>query len=149
MVNPNRVVFHNALPLRFITTQTKIEKAVSVTRKTGKALQKARQQLRAWKMARAKRELSAAGLSLTFKRPPAHVLKEKGEELRKLYLDMFQESVQSSDEEGWQTAEEIAEEEESTSEETVEPSASEQPEPTRETAETPNQKQKSEGEQQS
>ncbi len=81
-----------------------------MTRKTGKALQRARQQIRAAKLARAKRELAAAGIPLTFKRPPAHVLKEKGEELRKLYLEMYQKAP-PADEEGWVTPDEATEEE--------------------------------------
>jgi hypothetical protein len=80
-----------------------------MTRKTGKALQRARQQMRAARLARAKRELAAAGIPLTFKRPPARVLREKGEELRRLYFEMYQKKPQP-DEEGWVTPEELPDE---------------------------------------
>jgi hypothetical protein len=80
-----------------------------MTRKTGKALQKARQQMRAAKIARAKRELAGAGISLTFKRPPAHVMAGKGEELRKLYLEMFPEEVKKFEASGEEQGESIEE----------------------------------------
>jgi hypothetical protein len=64
-----------------------------MTRKTGKALLKARQQMRAARLARAKRELIAAGVSLKLKRPPAKVVREKEKELRELYLELFPEEA--------------------------------------------------------
>jgi len=60
-----------------------------MTRKTGKVALKARQQMRAAKAAMSKRELAEAGVSLSVPRPSAKSVKEKEEELRKLYLDFF------------------------------------------------------------
>lgn len=59
-----------------------------MTRKTGKVALKARQQMRAAKVALSKRELAEAGVSLSVPRPSAKSVKEK-EELRKLYLELF------------------------------------------------------------
>jgi hypothetical protein len=64
-----------------------------MTRKTGKTLLKAKQQMRAARIARAKRELAAAGVSLKLKKPPAKVMKEKEKELKELYLEMFPEAA--------------------------------------------------------
>jgi ADP-heptose:LPS heptosyltransferase len=60
-----------------------------MTRKTGKVALKARQQMRAAKVALSKRELAEAGVSLSVPRPSAKSVKEKEEELRKLYLELF------------------------------------------------------------
>ncbi len=62
-----------------------------MTRKTGKTMLRARQQLRAAKIARSKRELAEAGVSLSMKKPPAKAVKEKEKELKSLYLEMFPE----------------------------------------------------------
>ncbi len=62
-----------------------------MTRKTGKTMMRARQQLRAAKVARSKRELAEAGVSLSMKRPPVKAVKEKEKELKSLYLEMFPE----------------------------------------------------------
>jgi len=60
-----------------------------MTRKTGKVALKARQQVRAAKQAMEKRELAEAGVSLSVPRPSAKSVREKEEELRKLYLELF------------------------------------------------------------
>ncbi len=62
-----------------------------VTRKTGKMAVKARQLMRSAKLAKYKRELSDAGVSLSLPKPSAKARKEKEEELRKLYLELFPE----------------------------------------------------------
>ncbi|HID60548.1 MAG TPA: hypothetical protein EYP46_01650 [Hadesarchaea archaeon] len=61
-----------------------------MTRKTGKLAVRAKQQMRAAKAAKYRRELSLAGVSLRLPKPSAKARKEKEEELRKLYLEMFQ-----------------------------------------------------------
>ena len=60
-----------------------------VTRKTGKMAVKARQLMHAAKLAKYKRELSEAGVSLSLPKPSAKARREKEEELRKLYLELF------------------------------------------------------------
>lgn len=53
---------------------------------------KARQQMRAAKAAKYKRELAEAGVSLGLPKPSAKKRREKEEELRKLYLALFPKS---------------------------------------------------------
>ena len=60
-----------------------------MTRKTGKIAVKARQLTRSAKLARYKRELSHAGVSLSLPKPTKKAMKEKEEELKKLYLELF------------------------------------------------------------
>ncbi|MEW6222587.1 MAG: hypothetical protein AB1476_04660 [Candidatus Hadarchaeota archaeon] len=68
-----------------------------MTRKTGKVALKARQQLKAAKMAMSKRELSEAGISLTAPRPSAKAMKEKEEEFKKLYFELFSAKESASE----------------------------------------------------
>ncbi|MFN4132825.1 MAG: hypothetical protein ACK4GQ_00415 [Candidatus Hadarchaeales archaeon] len=90
-----------------------------MTRKTGKVALKARQQMRAAKLAQQKRELERAGISMKLDKPSAKVLKEKDEELKKLYMELFPEAQTSSEEGGEGESTEKAEEKpsEETSEE--------------------------------
>lgn len=60
-----------------------------MTRKTGKIAVKARQLARSAKLARYKRELSHAGVSLSLPKPTKKAMKEKEEELKKLYKELF------------------------------------------------------------
>jgi hypothetical protein len=69
-----------------------------VTRKTGKMAVKARQLARAAKLARYKRELYEAGVSLSLPKPSAKARKEKEEELKRLYLELFHEKKQAEGE---------------------------------------------------
>lgn len=62
-----------------------------VTRKTGKMAVKARQLMRSAKLAKYKRELSDAGVSLSLPKPSAKARREKEDELRRLYLELFPE----------------------------------------------------------
>jgi hypothetical protein len=66
---------------------------VKMTRKTGKALLKARQQMRAARIARTMRELAAAGVSLKLEKPSPEALREKEKELKELYFEMFPEEA--------------------------------------------------------
>jgi hypothetical protein len=70
-----------------------------VTRKTGKMAVKARQLMRSAKLAKYKRELSDAGVSLSLPKPSAKARKEKEEELRKLYLELFPEKKKPAESE--------------------------------------------------
>lgn len=70
-----------------------------MTRKTGKALQRARMQMRAAKLARMKRELAAHGVSLRPSKPPKSVLREKEKEIRELYREFFPEAEAAEGEE--------------------------------------------------
>lgn len=85
---------------------------IIVTRKTGKMAVKARQLMRSAKLAKYKRELSNAGVSLSLPRPSAKARREKEEELRKLYLDLFPEKKKPA--EGGQAESEQTEEQKST-----------------------------------
>ncbi|MDI6884049.1 MAG: hypothetical protein QMD00_02755, partial [Hadesarchaea archaeon] len=60
-----------------------------MTRKTGKLAVKARQQTRAAKLAKYKRELAEAGVSLSLPKPSAEARKQKEEELKRLYAELF------------------------------------------------------------
>jgi hypothetical protein len=60
-----------------------------MTRKTGKIAVKARQLTRSAKLAKYKRELSNAGVSLSLPKPSKRAMKEKEEELKKLYQELF------------------------------------------------------------
>lgn len=60
-----------------------------MTRKTGKIAVKARQLTRSAKLARYKRELSHAGVSLSLPKPSKRAMKEKEKELKKLYQELF------------------------------------------------------------
>ncbi len=99
-----------------------------MTRKTGKAAIKARQLARSAKVAKYKRDLVEAGVSLSLPRPSAKAAKEKEEELRRLYKELFPErrdDEQSADQ-GQQADEELrGEKPEEESEE--EPEQEEQP----------------------
>jgi len=64
-----------------------------MTRKTGKALQRARLQMRAARLARIKRELAEHGLSLRPQKPPKEVLLEKEKELMDLYQQLLPPKV--------------------------------------------------------
>lgn len=65
-----------------------------LTRKTGKMAVKARQLARSAKLARYKRELSQAGVSLSLPKPSKKALKEKEEELKKLYLELVPQKTE-------------------------------------------------------
>ncbi|MEM2192367.1 MAG: hypothetical protein QXG38_01980 [Candidatus Hadarchaeales archaeon] len=91
-----------------------------MTRKTGKVALKARQMMRAAKLAQQKRELERAGISMKLEKPSLKALKEK-----KLYLELLQEEQESSGGEGekgtgerpsGETAEESQQKEETSSE---------------------------------
>lgn len=60
-----------------------------MTKKTGKVAVKARQQMRAAKMAKQKRELAEAGVKLGLPKPSAEARRQKEEELKRLYLELF------------------------------------------------------------
>ncbi len=60
-----------------------------MTRKTGKIAVKARQLTRSAKMAKYKRDLAHAGVSLALPKPTKKAMKEKEEELKKLYQELF------------------------------------------------------------
>ena len=60
-----------------------------VTRKTGKMAVKARQQMRAAKLAKYKRELAEAGVKLGLPKPSEEARRQKEEELKKLYTELF------------------------------------------------------------
>ena len=62
-----------------------------MTRKTGAKAVKARQLARAAKVIRYKQKLKGAGESLSLPKPSAEVQRQKGEELRKLYLELISE----------------------------------------------------------
>lgn len=70
-----------------------------MTRKTGKMAVKARQLMRSAKLAKYKRELAEAGVSLSLPKPSAKARREKEEELRKLYLELFPEKKKPVEEE--------------------------------------------------
>ncbi len=69
-----------------------------MAKKTGKTLVKMRQQIRAAKLARYKRELVQAGVSLGMPKPSEEARKEKDEELKRLYLELFSKSEESAQE---------------------------------------------------
>jgi len=69
-----------------------------MTRKTGAKAVKARQLARAAKVIRYKQKLKGAGESLSLPKPSAEVQKRKGEELRKLYLELISETGGASQE---------------------------------------------------
>lgn len=83
-----------------------------MTRKTGKMAVKARQLARSAKLARYKRELSQAGVSLSLPKPSKKALKEKEEELKKLYMELVPQKTEEKAEEE-QPAEEQTEVEQS------------------------------------
>ncbi len=60
-----------------------------MTRKTGKMAVKARQLTRSAKLARYKRDLAHAGVSLSLPKPSKKAMKEKEAELKKLYQELF------------------------------------------------------------
>ena len=70
---------------------------INVTRKTGKMAVRARQLMRSAKLAKYKRELSNAGVSLSLPKPSAKARREKEEELRKLYLELLPEKKKQSE----------------------------------------------------
>jgi hypothetical protein len=84
-----------------------------MTRKTGKMAVKARQLMRSAKLAKYKRELAEAGVSLSLPKPSAKARREKEEELRKLYLELFTEKQKPAEEEPAGAQEPIEQAEES------------------------------------
>jgi hypothetical protein len=84
-----------------------------MTRKTGKMAVKARQLMRSAKLAKYKRELVEAGVSLSLPKPSAKARREKEEELRKLYLELFPEKQKPAEEEHAEAQEPIERAEES------------------------------------
>lgn len=76
-----------------------------MTRKTGKMAVKARQLARSAKLARYKRELAHAGVSLSLPKPSAKARKEKEEELKKLYLELFPKKAEEKGKQAEQPAE--------------------------------------------
>lgn len=90
-----------------------------MTRKTGKVALRARQQTRAAKLARYKRDLSAAGVSMSLPKPTSKARKAKEEELKKLYLELCppkkeeaKQAEQQSEESGEQAEQKETEESE-------------------------------------
>ncbi|MGQ9788611.1 MAG: hypothetical protein ACUVQM_04845 [Candidatus Hadarchaeaceae archaeon] len=71
----------------------------NLTRKTGKMAVKARQLVRSAKLARYKRELSQAGVTLGLPKPSKKALKEKEEELKKLYMELVPQKTEEKSEE--------------------------------------------------
>jgi len=69
-----------------------------LAKKTGKTLVKMRQQMRAAKLARYKRELVQAGVNLGMPKPSEEARREKDEELKRLYLELFSKSEESEQE---------------------------------------------------
>ncbi len=69
-----------------------------MAKKTGKTLVKMRQQMRAAKLARYKRELVQAGVNLKLPKPSMQARKEKDEELKKLYLELLSKSGEGEQE---------------------------------------------------
>ena len=68
-----------------------------MTRKTGKIAVKARQLTRSAKMAKYKRDLAHAGVSLSLPKPTKKAMKEKEEELKKLYQELFPKKAEDKD----------------------------------------------------
>ena len=68
-----------------------------MTRKTGKIAVKARQLTRSAKMAKYKRDLAHAGVSLSLPKPTKKAMKEKEEELKKLYQELFPKKAEAQD----------------------------------------------------
>lgn len=58
-----------------------------------------RQQMRAAKLARHKRELVEAGVNLSMPKPSAEARREKEEELKRLYVDLFPKDAEVRGEE--------------------------------------------------
>jgi len=69
-----------------------------MAKKTGKTLVKMRQQMRAAKLARYKRELVQAGVDLSLPKPSMQARKEKDEELKKLYAELLSKSGEGEQE---------------------------------------------------
>lgn len=70
-----------------------------MTRKTGKVALKARQLARAAKLMKQKQELERAGISMKPEKPSLKALREKDEELKELYLELFPEAKRPAEEE--------------------------------------------------
>lgn len=68
-----------------------------MTRKTGKIAVKARQLTRSAKLAKYKRDLAHAGVSLSLPKPTKKAMKEKEEELKKLYQELFPKKAEEKD----------------------------------------------------
>jgi hypothetical protein len=60
-----------------------------MTRKTGKALQRARMQMRAARLARLKKKLAEHGVSLRPQKPSKRAIMEKEKELMSLYQELM------------------------------------------------------------
>ncbi len=80
-----------------------------MAKKTGKTLVKMRQQMRAAKLARHKRELVEAGVDLSMPKPSAEARREKEEELKRLYLELFKEKKEQAKSEQAEEAGQIPE----------------------------------------
>ena len=74
-----------------------MKRGSNLTRKTGKAAVKARQQMKSAKLARYKRELAQAGVKLSLPKPSAKAQREKEEELKRLYLELFPEAAKKEE----------------------------------------------------
>jgi hypothetical protein len=70
-----------------------------MARKTGKAVVKAKQQMRAAKLAKHKRELVGAGVELSLPKPSAETRKQREEELKRLYLEFFPRKAEGEQDE--------------------------------------------------
>ena len=81
-----------------------------MTRKTGKTAVKARQLVRSAKLAKYKRDLHDAGVSLNLPKPSNTAMKEKEEELKKLYRELFPEEAKKKEEGAEKPVDEEAEE---------------------------------------
>ncbi len=68
-----------------------------------------RQQIRAAKLARHKRELVEAGVDLSMPKPSAEARREKEEELKRLYLELFKEKKEQAKSEQAEEAGQIPE----------------------------------------
>lgn len=121
-----------------------------MSRKTGKAAVKARQQTRAAKMAKQKRELAEAGVKLGLPKPSAKELREKEEELKKLYMELFPKKKGEGEQaEQEQPHEEQPEQkEEQAEEQPAEAEQEKQPEQQEQAEEQPQAEQKEEAKQQ-
>ena len=70
-----------------------------MAKKTGKTIVKMRQQIRAAKLARHKRELVEAGVNLSMPKPSVEARREKEEELKRLYVELFPKDAEVRGEE--------------------------------------------------
>ncbi len=113
-----------------------------MTRKTGAKAVKARQLARAAKVIRYKQKLKNAGESLSLPKPSAEVKRQKGEELRKLYLEL----VSGKEEAPQEKTEQSEQPQEQTEQPPVETQPAEEP-PTEQPEQKPQQEKSEEQEQ--